>query len=173
MFNEPFSLVSGCSRDWQIYHFLAFFPQSDHYLVGHVKVSILISTDTEKPQLSMKFPYKTCVSFSFLDIYCLEHIYYSAGSSNAKLAQEANQRGRQGLQNKEEKIENKIMTFPPGFQLLLFLLTTAGNRNSTFKQGVNIYSCFMSDLSYGKASACLLFCANSHRDNLILGNSGV
>lgn len=104
--------MSGCSTDWQIYHFLAFFPQSDHYLVGHVKVSILISTDTEKPQLSMKFPYKTYVSFSFLDIYCLEHIYYSAGSSNAKLAQEANQRGRQGLQNKEEKIENKIMTFP-------------------------------------------------------------
>lgn len=104
--------MSDCSRDWQIYHFLAFFPQSDHYLVGHVKVSILISTDTEKPQLSMKFPYETCVSFSFLDIYCLEHIYYPAGSRNPKRAYETYQRGRQGLQNKEEKIKNKIITFP-------------------------------------------------------------
>lgn len=50
VFNEPSSLTSDCSRDWQIYNFLAFFPQSDHNLVGRVKVSILISTDTEKPQ---------------------------------------------------------------------------------------------------------------------------
>lgn len=97
--------MSDCSRDWQIYHFLAFFAQSDHNLVGCVKVSILISTDTEKSQLSVKFPYKTCVSFSFLDIYCLEHIYYPTGSTNPKLAHEANQRSRQGLQNKEEKIK--------------------------------------------------------------------
>lgn len=95
--------MSGFSRDWQIYHFLAFFPQSEHHLVGRVKVSTLISTDTEKLQLSMKFPRKTCVSFSFLDIYCLEHIYYPAGSMNPKLAHEANPRGRRGLQNKEEK----------------------------------------------------------------------
>lgn len=122
--------MSDCSRDWQIHHFLAFFAQSDHHLVGCVKVSILISTDTEKSQLSVKFPYKTCVSFSFLDIYCLEHIYYPTGSTNPKLAHGANQGSRQGLQNKEEK--NKIITFPP--QSLLFLLTTAGNRSSTFKE---------------------------------------
>lgn len=112
MFNEPFSFLSNCSSVWQIHHFLAIFLQSDHYLVGCVKVSILISTDTEKPQLSMKFPYKTCVCSSFFGIYCLERIYYPAGSRNPKLEYEAN---KEVCKVSKIKSKNKIKTLVLAF----------------------------------------------------------
>lgn len=78
----------------------------------------------------------------FFEIYCLEHIYYPAGSRNPTLAYDNN---KDVGKVSKIKMKNNIKTLPPGFQLLLvfFLFATAGERASTFRQEVNVYFCFI------------------------------